>query len=385
MLPFRPPGRPASAIVLVPLVEQGWLIRLSDTRSSVDPVAGYRPWLDGVRGVAVLLVVAEHVGEVSGTWLPAGLGETGVGLFFGLSGYLITGLLLDEYRKDGRVGYGAFYLRRAARLLPALVVMLVVACAAFVRLGRPDVLRDAPFALFYLANYLTVYRGDYLRGFGQTWSLAVEEHFYLFWPVVLVFLLRRRPVASVVRWTLVACAAALVWRCVLVLVHGPELLIYHGSLERMDALLYGCAAALGVRAGWRPGRWWGWGAVAALVAAVLVSDQGVVGMTVVQAAVGLSSAALVVSLDHRAGWLRHVLSWRPVVWVGVVSYGIYLWHWPLLAISVLRFGPHGLALTALVGFVLSTIVAAASYYCLERPVRTAVRGWSARRSRSGSR
>ena len=82
------------------------------------PVMFYRPWLDGVRGIAVLLVVAEHAGQAGRLSLPAGLGETGVGVFFGLSGYLITGLLLDEAAKTGRVNLGAFYVRRAARLLP---------------------------------------------------------------------------------------------------------------------------------------------------------------------------------------------------------------------------------------------------------------------------
>src|SRR5687767_5733745 len=106
----------------------------------IVPVTVYRPWLDGVRGIAVLLVVAEHAGQAGGLSLPAGLGETGVGLFFGLSGYLITGLLLDEAAKNGRVDLKAFYIRRAARLLPALLLMLGVSCILFVRLGSPEVL-----------------------------------------------------------------------------------------------------------------------------------------------------------------------------------------------------------------------------------------------------
>ena len=131
------------------------------------PVMSYRPWLDGVRGIAVLLVVAEHVGQAGGLSLPAGLGETGVGLFFGLSGYLITGLLLDETARTGRVNLRAFYVRRAARLLPALLLMLGVSCVLFVRLGSPAVLQDAVYVLFYLANYATVLKGDYLLAFGQ--------------------------------------------------------------------------------------------------------------------------------------------------------------------------------------------------------------------------
>jgi peptidoglycan/LPS O-acetylase OafA/YrhL len=352
---------------------------VADANPPLAAASVYRPWLDGLRGIAVLLVVAEHVGQVAGFGLPAGLGETGVGIFFGLSGYLITGLLLDEQARSGKIRFRAFYLRRAARLLPALVVMLGVSCAVLVRLGYPEVIRDALYTLFYLANYRTVLQGEYMLGFGQAWSLAVEEHFYLMWPLALMFLARRRSAASLVRWIVIACAVVLMWRCVLVLLHGPELLIYHGSIERLDALLYGCAGAVGMRAGWRPSRWLSWFAIAALVTAVIVGDRGVLGMTLVQAMVGLSSAVLVIGLDAHPSKLRRTLSVPPIVWTGLVSYGIYLWHWPILIVSVLHFDERNVVITALLGFVLTPAVAAASYYCFERPIRTVVRDWIARR------
>ena len=178
-------------------------------------------------------------------------------------------------------------------------------------------LQDAAYVLFYLANYATVLNGDYLLALGQTWSLAIEEHFYLVWPVLLVFLLKRRGIPSMIRWTLLGCAAALIWRCVLISFRAPELLIYHGSLERVDALLYGCAVALAVRAGWRPGRWMVWGAVVGLAAAIMVSDGGAIGMTLVQALAEVSSAALVASLDYLPGRLRAGCPWHPsfgLVW-----------------------------------------------------------------------
>ena len=155
----------------------------------------------------------------------------------------------------------------------------------------------------------TVAIGNYLPGYGQTWSLAIEEHFYFVWPLVLLWLLGRRGLDAVLRVTLLAAAAALVWRTVLLFgTDAPTLLLYHGSLERADALLYGCGAAVAVRMGW----------------------------------------------------------------VGLVSYGIYLWHWPLLSMS-LTLGYDHLVARILVGFVLTPAVAAASYYFFERPVRARVR------------
>src|SRR6266851_5519873 len=130
--------------------------------SEAAPI-GYRPWLDGVRAIAVILVVASHTGGLS---LP-GLGETGVGAFFGLSGYLITGLLYDEYRRNGHVRLRDFYVRRAARLLPALFLMLIVCDALFVTAGASKVLRSSLFAASYVANYATVVSG-YLPGYSQT-------------------------------------------------------------------------------------------------------------------------------------------------------------------------------------------------------------------------
>jgi peptidoglycan/LPS O-acetylase OafA/YrhL len=345
-----------------------------------SPATGYRPWLDGLRGIAVLLVVAEHVGQVGSVRLPDGMGETGVGIFFALSGYLITGHLVDEWRRTGRVALRDFYVRRVARLLPALLVMLTICNLAYLAIGRHGILRGSVYALLYVANYATIVSGNYVPGYGQTWSLAVEEHFYLVWPLALLAVLSRaRDVRGLLRWTLVGCGLALLWRCFLVLGTGaPDLLVYHGSLERADALLYGCAAALSVRTGWRPRRWTGWCGAALLCAVVVITDHGALGMTLVQAVIGVSAAAVVVSLDHHEGWPRRVLAFGPLVWVGLVSYGIYLWHWPLLSMAR-ALGLATLPGGVLVGFVITPAIAAASYYMVERPARSAIRRRAARR------
>lgn len=324
----------------------------------------YRPWLDGVRAVAVLLVVLSHTAAP----LPD-FGNVGVGLFFGLSGYLITGLLLAEKAERGRVDLRRFYARRAARLVPALVLMLVVCNVLFLLSGRPEVLRSSVWALVYVANVMTIVQDGYLAGYSHTWSLAIEEHFYLVWPLVVVLLVRRRPVVVIARWALLVCALALGWRVVLAVGLGAgDLLLYHGTLERADALLYGCAAAAAVRAGWRPPSWLPWPCL--FVLATLLFLRGTVVVTVGLALLGVASAGLAVGLDHAPGRLRAVLGSRPLAEVGLLSYGIYLWHYPLMRMADRASGPWA---AAVAGLVITPLVAAASYYLLERRIRSWVR------------
>ncbi|WP_377640266.1 acyltransferase family protein [Oryzobacter terrae] len=337
-------------------------------------VRTYRPWLDGIRAVAVIAVVVEHVVSGAGPRVLQGLGETGVAMFFGLSGYLITGLLLDELGRTGRVRLLAFYVRRSARLLPALVVVLVVCDLAFWLTGRDGFLRPTLYALTYVANYATVLSGDYLMGYGQTWSLAVEEHFYLVWPLVLVVAARRGGAGTVVRVAIVGCALAVGWRLALALTVDPALLLYHGSLERADAVLYGCAAAAAVAArGWRPAAWVLPVSLLALGAAVVVTDGGPFGRVVVQALLGLAAAGLAAGLDVGPGGRgRRAFAWRPLVAVGTVSYGLYLWHWPLFSLFGDLTG-HRVLPQALVAVTVLPAAATASYLLVERPVRDRVR------------
>ena len=339
----------------------------------VPSVRSYRPWLDGIRAVAVIAVVIEHVFSGAGPRALHGLGETGVAMFFGLSGYLITGLLLDELGRTGRVRLLDFYVRRAARLLPALVVVLVVCDVAFWLTGRDGFLKPTLYALTYVANYATVASGEYLMGFGQTWSLAVEEHFYLVWPLVLVVVARRGGAAAVVRVALIGCVLAVAWRLALTLTLDPALLLYHGSLERADAVLYGCAAAAAVARGWRPPAWVLPGSLVLLAAAAVVTDGGPFGRVVVQALLGVAAAGLAVGLDAgRRGVVRRAFAWRPLVAVGTISYGLYLWHWPLFSLFGDLTG-HEVGPQALVAVTVLPLAATASYLLVERPVRDRVR------------
>jgi peptidoglycan/LPS O-acetylase OafA/YrhL len=332
--------------------------------------SGYRPWLDGLRAVAVVLVLLQHgIGEVR-----ANLGGVGVGLFFALSGYLITSLLLDEWARTGTVSLPRFYLRRAARLAPALIAVVLICDLAFLAEGQLGSVKASGASLFYLANYTEIAWHGYLPGFGHTWSLSVVEHFYLVWPVVLLWVLHRWGPRPALSTTLAICAADLLWRGGLALLHAPTILLDVGSIERADALLYGCAASLAVRLGWRPRSWVPWTGLVALSLVVLWGRGDSYGVLVLgDAVLAASAAALVVGLDYAGGVarLRTLLSLRAVVLIGVLSYGIYLWHVPLIGI-LSGAGLDGLGWRTL-GILLALPIAWISHRFLESPVRAAVR------------
>ena len=144
----------------------------------------YRGHLDGLRALSVLMVVVQHLTHTSRFYV----GATGVALFFALSGYLITGLLLDELEGRGRIRLGRFYLRRTARLMPGLLAMLITGSILLAGAGQVGYLSGVLPSALYVNNYASILAGGaHLNlAFGHTWSLAVEEHFYLVWPLVLV-------------------------------------------------------------------------------------------------------------------------------------------------------------------------------------------------------
>jgi peptidoglycan/LPS O-acetylase OafA/YrhL len=293
---------------------------------------GHLPALDGLRGVAVLLVLLSHA-KLFG--LP-GAGQVGVTLFFVLSGFLITSLLIDERSGSGRVDLLAFYRRRALRLIPALVAVLAVA-AVF---EGWKVL--APLA--YVANWAII-AGIDLGLVSHTWSLSVEEHFYALWPIAFIVLPSRR--AAVI-------ALAATWLgSVIVRLGASELHAMWGTDARADALAIGCLLAF----------WFSVGAPRVPLALVAVAAAALAGVSTVGereflTTIGLSIAALGggVLVAWAAVRPSMVLTVAPLRWVGRVSYGLYLWH-PLL--YALPIGP--IAIPA------ALAVAAASYRWIEAP------------------
>lgn len=345
----------------------------------------YRPGLDGLRAVAVLAVVAYHY---SPRQLPGGF--LGVDVFFVLSGYLIGGLLLTEADVSGRASLSRFWARRAKRLLPALGLLLVAVCAYGAWLAPRDTLArlrgDLLSTCGYVANWrFVLVKASYFdvtsvpSPLRHMWSLAIEEQFYLLFPLLVVACLAvGRPGAlarrlGVVCMTLAAASVALMW-----LLADPidPSRAYYGTDTRAQALLLGVVTACLLHGRTTSPRWSRWcrqvvGTVAAaamVVAFLHVRDHDV---RMYHGGFGLFAviAACVIAAAVEAGPLRRVLSWRPARALGRVSYGVYLWHWPVqVVLDPARTGLSGWRIEA-VWLLVTGACASVSYRFVETPVR----------------
>jgi len=338
------------------------------------------PALDGLRGIAVILVISTHTMIVF--WyshfydvVPGGF--LGVDLFFVLSGFLITALLLGEQSRTNRISMPGFYRRRALRLLPALVVLVVLHAIYTLVTGLPFGIeaRTITVVLLYVSNWYSATGHRLALGLNHLWSLSIEEQFYLLWPLVTVALLTVRRSSRVVVWWLIAAVVAVaVWRAYLWQPGGNLLKVspaYVRTDTRADALLIGALAAhLWVR-GRLPRRGL---AIAALISALFFAycvervpgERGFYykgGFTLVALAAAI---VIVATVDNR--WIgARACAWRPLRAVGVVSYGLYLWHLPVF-FAVRRYTTGwpvalqiALALTLTVAFTL------ASWRFVEKP------------------
>ncbi|MGH9031218.1 MAG: acyltransferase family protein, partial [Acidimicrobiia bacterium] len=347
---------------------------------------GYQAALDGLRAVAVGSVVAYHLGL---GW--AGGGFLGVDTFFVLSGYLITSLLLIEWAATGTIDFAAFWVRRARRLLPALLLVLA-AIATYAALAVPadelsKLRADGVATLFYGANWRLVFSGEsYFDLFAQAspfrhaWSLAIEEQFYIVWPLVTYAAMR---IARGRRWALgVVCvggtAASILAMSALYEPGGDPSRAYYGTDTRAHGLLIGVSLAI-LLARWAPRTAVARASVRALalvaatymlVAFVVISDtdswmyRG--GYAVFHVAVAIVIAAVI----QPGGFaLRRILSTSVFVWIGKVSYGLYLWHWPVIvAMTPRRTGLDGTALN-LTRVAVTLTAATLSFYLVEQPIR----------------
>ena len=340
----------------------------------------YAPGMDGLRAVAVLAVIVFHAGA---DWLPGGF--LGVDVFFVISGFLITSLLVGEHRRRGRLAFGAFWSRRARRLLPALFLLLaVITLWALSPLPDPVQLRnfpgDAIASLFYYANWHFAAQGaTYFTQFSapsplqHLWSLAIEEQFYLVWPLVLAAFLAlgRGGRRSLLAVSLGGAAASMALMAVLYNPAHPSA-VYFQTDTHAFGLLLGAAAALWVAGGDRLARACSWVAPVALLG-VFACFALVDGRRAFAYQGGIGLAALltvpVVVATTRRGPLSSTLAWRPLVWVGLISYGLYLWHWPIWTILTdARLGLDPVSATV-VRAALLLAVTVASYQLLEMPIR----------------
>jgi peptidoglycan/LPS O-acetylase OafA/YrhL len=388
----------------------------------------YLPGLDGMRAIAVVAVMVYHANS---SWLPGGF--LGVEMFFVISGYLITLLLISERERTYRISLRHFWLRRARRLLPALFTMmlLVTAWTAVFRSESLGALRgDVVAGFFYVSNWYQIWVGLGYTAAGDfaplrhLWSLAVEEQFYLFWPVLMIFLLGRngtRQVASVSRWLFIASVAITV--AVAMLFYAgpiaepnvtPEAYwwlgdrpiakidtLYLSSVTRLGGILLGAAFAMV----WRP---------LAIVRGPLRSKGHLFDALALISIIffawlcwntylatpsgadpflfrgglflaGLATIAIIAAVTHRGAWANRVLGNPVFRWVGTRSYGLYLYHWPIY--QMIR-GVAGNTLSAgefLLALALTGIITELSYRLVETPIRQGRYSLALRRVFSGDR
>jgi peptidoglycan/LPS O-acetylase OafA/YrhL len=335
---------------------------------------GYRPALDGLRAVAVLAVMAYHSGLIRGGFL-------GVDVFFTLSGFLITTLLLEEYARSGTIAIGRFYVRRALRLLPALIAFLLVWGGVFLAKTPPQfwpvILGDLLGVLFYVTNWLISYYGRGGSPFSHLWSLSIEEQFYMVWPVTLLLLLRWvRHSPWIVVILLTAAAGSLALRPALALIGTQITIIFVGTHTHADGVLIGAALAVLLS---RQGGFAATGplrravvALSALGLPVLLLAAPVVPGYVygVTALAALASCGVI--LDIVAEGSR-VTRWLECVWlvrIGRISYGLYLWHFPVFQqLGVLRQPSDSAAplWRSALAWSLTFAAALISYVVIERP------------------
>jgi peptidoglycan/LPS O-acetylase OafA/YrhL len=352
----------------------------------------YIPAIDGLRAVAVIAVILYHLGF---KWIPGGF--LGVDLFFVISGYVITRLLLDSIQRSGGLDLRAFYVARIRRLLPPLVFMIITTTIV-VGLWAPDTMRrflaDTPFAMFGGMNWWLVFRHtDYFEAIGRppllqhTWSLGVEAQFYLVWPLILLLVLRyfgknKIPGAAL----LIAAFSGIALLVVSLQVDAASTSqvshVYFGTDTHSIGLFLG--AALAVR--WIPQNLQ---ETVSRKAQDFVDGIGVFGFLGIIAAylfidetdptlyklafplAGIFGCAIITSIVHPASRFAPILSSKPFIWIGERSYAIYLWHWVVFQVTRPNYDLEGSqwalsALRILIVFALADI----SLRLVELPVRT---------------
>jgi peptidoglycan/LPS O-acetylase OafA/YrhL len=358
----------------------------------------YVPALDGVRAIAVAAVLLYHAGV---DWFPAGF--LGVDVFFVLSGFLITSLLLRERESTGRVDLLRFWIRRARRLLPAAVLVIAV-CALVTAIFLPEELQrmrgDALATLAYVNNWHQILaERSYFAAFERPsllqhfWSLAIEEQFYLLWPLALGFCLSRLGRKRTAIVTLAAALLSALAMGVLFDSGTDPSREYFGTDTHASGLLIGALLAFvwplgGLRSTPRPG------------AAILLDGAALAGLGVVLLAmlswqdydawvyrgglttVAIASAVMIAAVSHPSCRVAIAFGVAPMRWIGQRSYGIYLWHWPVMALTRpdvdLHWSPW-----LLIPFqtAITVGIAAASYRWVEQPIRRGhAKAWLDRRA-----
>lgn len=337
----------------------------------------YVPELDGIRGIAILLVMLFHIG----TPIFKG-GFIGVDVFFVLSGFLITSLLLKEYDNHQKIALKNFYVRRALRLAPALIILLsTIALVSIFTLNydlAKENINSILITLFYSANWVRAFNLREMGLLNHTWSLSIEEQFYIIWPFLLIILLKitksRKHLFAVVAlltifsWTL---------RIILQLKGFSADRLYNGLDTRADALLIGCILSIILFSN-----------LINLKSKITLSLTKYIGI------IALLSYICILPFISWSSWhyfiwlafliqiltaflilyvfisgdnfLKRFLRLKPLVWIGSISYGLYLWHDPVF--EMIRMKEYSLWIIAVTGFIITFSTAFLSFYFIEKPI-----------------
>jgi peptidoglycan/LPS O-acetylase OafA/YrhL len=356
------------------------------------------PTLDGLRAISVLLVILMHFTEELPGMPVVIPGYLGLEIFFVISGFLITRLLLLEVAETGTVALGNFYFRRALRLTPALFAMVLAQSAFALASGYHD-FRQSACALLYVTNYCaTEINGLYYQpglNLESTWSLAVEEHFYLFFPIILLTLFRRD-----IRALYVAVFAiffgALAFRVGYALAGKSHLFVFWRTESTVDALMAGCAVSImSTRDKGRSIlRQIATLRTLGVVTAIYLIGECLAGYGLVGSAINLTVvtawvATFIVNLLFHPDLTgaRAFLNHPAMTWIGRISYSLYIWHAfvqqaPLIGLDFKFYTDWGSAILAIVA---SFALATASYYWIEIPILKRRTRWATKLGRNCSR
>jgi peptidoglycan/LPS O-acetylase OafA/YrhL len=338
------------------------------------------PSLNGLRGVAVLAVMLFHIQapHMQGAYI-------GVDIFFVLSGFLITTLLISEYDTLGRINLKNFYMRRALRLLPALLFLLIVFMLySLIAFDRPTVfsnLKDSLISLFYIANWTRAFGLNIPDMLGHTWSLSIEEQYYIIWPLTLILLTR---FISSRKWLSISVffLALVSWLIrILLLSSGSSIdRVYNGLDTRMDSLLIGCTLGVLLASG--------------LLRRLQENKSFKLSVHYILAPISVAGLAIVIIFTHLHDpslyyWIlfvveiftallvldiltpgqsliKRLLEIRVIVWVGSISYGLYLWHYPIM--KIVAGLQMNVQIKIFLAFFFSFLAATISFYLIEKPI-----------------